>query len=68
MNNLTFSVLNLLKLNFSTTAFVWHSLIVYMVIMADTGNNRKIVNFTYSCLYAFENCLAIPKQLLTLKT
>ena len=23
-----------------------------IVFMADTGNNRKIVNFTYSCLYA----------------
>ena len=23
-----------------------------MVFRADTGNNRKIVNFTYSCLYA----------------
>ena len=23
-----------------------------MVFRADTGNNRKIVNFTFSCLYA----------------
>ena len=23
-----------------------------IVFMEDTGNNRKIVNFTYSCLYA----------------
>ena len=28
----------------------WYNLIVYK--RADTGNNRKIVNFTYSCLYA----------------
>ena len=27
-----------------------------MVFVADTGNNKKIVNFTYSCLYAFGNC------------
>ena len=26
-----------------------------------------MVNFTYSCLYAFENCYATPKQLLTLE-
>ena len=36
--------------------------------MADTGNNRNIANFTYSCPDTFGNCQATPKQLLTLKT
>ena len=33
----------------------WYNLIVYIVFGADTGNNTKIVNFTYSCLNTFGN-------------
>ena len=28
-----------------------------MVFRADTSNNRKVFNFTYSFLYAFGKCL-----------
>ena len=41
---------SLLKLNFSATVFSTTSLCT-ILFGAGTGNNRKIVNFTYSCLY-----------------
>ena len=50
VKNLTFSMLSLLKLNFSTTFFGTTQLCA-IVFREDTGNNRK-VNFTFSCLYA----------------
>ena len=55
VKNFTFSILSSLKLNFSATLL--HNLIaqldcVQLVFRADTGNDRKVVNFTYSCLYA----------------
>ena len=30
----------------------WHNLIVFSNIWGDTGNNRRIVDFKYSCFYA----------------
>ena len=55
VNNLTFSILSSLKLNFSTTVLgtTWLRTIISR---AYAGNNKKIVTFTYSCLYAFGNC------------
>ena len=46
VKNFTFSILSSLNLNFSTTF-----LLCAVVFRADTGNNRKIVSFTFSCLY-----------------
>ena len=37
--------------NFPSTVF-GTTYLCTIVFMADTDNNRKIVNFTYSCLYA----------------
>ena len=45
--------------------FFWYTLTVKTVFRAGTGNNRKIVNFTYSCLYARSTKLEIAKQLLS---
>ena len=42
----------------------WYNLIVYIVFGADTGNNTKIVNFTYSCLKTLIP-LEIRKQLIS---
>ena len=51
VKNFTFSILSSVKLNFSWTVFgtTWLCTIVFR---ADTGNNRKIVYFTYSSLCA----------------
>ena len=38
----TFSILSLLKLNFSTIFLARGNLIVYIIFRADTGNIRKI--------------------------
>ena len=46
-----FSIISLLKLNFSPPVFDTTYLCT-IEFRADTGNNRKIVNFTYSRLYA----------------
>ena len=51
VKNFTFSMLGSLNLNFSAT-FFWHKINCVTVFRADTGNNRKIVNFTFRCLYA----------------
>ena len=48
--NVTFSILSALKLNFSTTAFAT-TLLCTILFTADTDNNSKIVHFTYSCFY-----------------
>ena len=42
VKNFTFSILNLLKLNFSTIFLARGNLIVYNIFRADTGNIRKI--------------------------
>ena len=44
-------MLSSLKLNFSTF-FSGTTLLCALAIRADTGNNGKIVNFTFRCLYA----------------
>ena len=44
-------MLSSLKLNFCTS-FSGATLLCALAIKANTGNNRKIVNFTFSCLYA----------------
>ena len=51
LKNFTFWMLSLLKLNFSATVSGTTSLCT-IVFRACTGNYRKIVNFTYSCLCA----------------
>ena len=64
VKSFTFSILSLLKLNFSTTVFGITELCA-TVFRADTGNNRKIVSFTYSCLYARPIKVEIARQLLS---
>ena len=64
VKSFTFSILNLLKLNFSTTVFGATSLCT-TVFRADTGNNRKIANFTYSYLCARPIKVENAKQLLS---
>ena len=44
-------MLSSLKLKFSTS-FLGTTLLCALAVRADTGNNRKIVNFTFSYLYA----------------
>ena len=51
VKKLTFSMLRSLKLNFSTTVFGTNYFRI-IVFRTDGRNNWKIVNFTYSCLYA----------------
>ena len=51
VENITFSILSFLKLNFSITV-LGKTKSYTIVFRADTGNNRKIVNFTYSCFYS----------------
>ena len=47
LKNFTFSILSSLKLNFSAT-FFGTTLFCTILFRADTGNIRKIVNFTYT--------------------
>ena len=42
-------MLSSLKLNFST---FFSTLLCTLAVRADTGNNGKIVNLTFRCLYA----------------
>ena len=51
VKNFTFSTFSSLKLNLSTIVFCSMQLCT-IVFRADTGNIRKIVDFTYSCLYS----------------
>ena len=59
---ITFSIFKFAE-NFSTTAF--GATFGATIFRADTGNNRKIANFTYSPPYAKPIKLEIAKQLLS---
>ena len=65
VKNFTFSILSLLKLNFSTTVFGATQLCA-TVFRADTSNNRQIANFTYRYLYGRPIKVEIAKQLLSI--